>query len=1508
MSFSLGEFYHDTLGLPLQVVMRTARAIRDPDINLWDRRGLLDPDLLPGVNLLFNTGNDATAKDAFGIQNPWAQFAVETALDPVTYLTAGLSASGKAARAVNAAFNGPALRAATLSGQIAKDTKIAEVARLADEAIKAGTYQSANELRALQRVAGISDEFKEMGFADLLGHARDRELAIAIPGLTKFGASMAVKTQHRSWFSLAGSGVKSFYGTAFAATGIRQIPGVRGALSRVEKAYDAFASGLRRPNGPVQIIRPAGSTLEHDDAQSAMEMLLNGGTKDAELDGWAQKLHETVAPRLDSLGKDGITATFDRTIRDAPVERAFLRALGIRVPGKAETMKKKARAYLRVLSGRGDAAFPSTGRELESMAARFRGDYQFAGDFLQSSEVGETLRPLPALSESEAGFFRAGAEVRRVWNKLFRSDLGPESFLGADKKLRSWEAASTEMVQQQAKLLLRARPKIASEVFGGTADPIGNFDRAIRNYTEARFEPELVAGLAEDIVTEEGALRFRRNLGNFISRAKTNTAVLSKMMRLRDPDGPLPDLLRVMDERTGDFPAITTMSREVERHALDPQSALGLLGNGAPAENAVRASRDGPFLGHLSDDELAGIVSRETSSAADSAAQEAARTLLEYRRAGLAQKVEKAPPIPTESPVSFRDIEGDFLATALTEGGRQQSGPLEEAFMRLTAFQGEYTDWFRRTKRAGYAVQPSPAMWRQFEEAATSWNAALDDLMERGMGKSGARYFAANREIQRRLADLNIQNGALVDGHYPLGYLPRIASGNVQRALRELGNEVPDEVRSLLTPQVGQEFARSFDALTLDQVNAVHRELVRARRPELAAKLEGILERDGLRFSVLEDDPATAFLTALGNAEKGANIADFARLIFQDNRSHAMAGRVIGFWQKDGGTVKFGTGTEVRATVEGRRVSARLGPRKAAEMPYSAILLETEKGVVSVPLSMLDKGFRFMHLGRVGPDAGAAFAHRAARGNMSAAVHSGESLTVDALAGMAGDWAVVGADAHLGGLANSVTSQQTAFADAMRLLDGTNFFLRKWQTVYRPAFHAANVVSGGFQGMILGTSLRNTVGGHLDAARMLFGGGSDLAIQNDRLSALLGESGLRAGGFGPPATVQRAIAFVNAARRIGPRGQPLTRAQMDAEGLSELADLVIHGPDGQRFSGTQILYAAARGELLGTFAARGFEGGSATSKAMLAERELGEILAGSRKHALGGFKKVGARFEGATEISEVYSRMSALIGRLREGVPLEMAVQEVKDAFVDYAQMTKFERSFLKRGLTYYTFARHYFPFFLKQASMSPRAVGPWVHALQSSGAFSTADGQVTLKAGNWRIAAQRLNANLDSLMAAPALLESVSDFGRGHEDLVSDLQKPGFLTTGGLLGILTGSDSLFHTDERRPRKNWLEDAFMSTWASRWALMGADALLPGTKAGAPPSFLEEAARLMLPVAEVGPAYEQRLILRNYKTLLAQIKFQAEQTPSAWRRQRLAEEARDLRGALEQALEREGVRR
>jgi hypothetical protein len=1504
MSFSLGELYHDTLGLPLQVLLRTGRAIRDPNISLWDRKGLLDPDLIPGVNLLFNTGDDATAKD-LGIENPWAQFAVETALDPVTYLTAGLSASGKAARAVNMAFNGPALSRAALSGELKAGTKIGEMAQMAEKAIKDGAYESAGELRALQQVSVIGPEFKDMGFQELLGHAKDRELMVAIPGLTKFGAAFTVRTPHRSWFSLAGSNVGAFYRTAYAASGIRQIPGVRGVLQRTEKALDAFSSGLRRPTGPIQTVKPAESVLDRDDAQAAMEMLWNGGSKDPELDGWAKKLYERAVPRLDSLGKNGVTATYEKQLRSGqPVEAAFLRALGIRVPSALDKTKKQARAYLRVLTANPDAAFPATGRELEGMAARFRGDYAYAGEILQRSEVNEALTPLPALPEAEAKYFRAGQETRRVWNKLFRSDLGPESLLPADKALRSWEAASSEMVQSQARLLYRARPRIAQEVFGGTANPVQTFDRAIRNYFEARFEPELLSGMADDITSEGGSLRFRRNLGNFLSRAKTNTAVLSKLLRLKDPKGKLPDLLRVMDQRTGDFPAITHTSREVERHALDHQTAAGLLGNGAPAENAFRAADQGPFLGHLGDQELTAIVSRETLSAKDSAVQEAARTLLEYRRAGLAAKVERGAPVPTEDPVPFREIENDFLATALTEGGRQPSGPLEESFLKLVSFQAEFADWTRRTKKAGYALNPSAAMWRQFEEAATGWNTALDDIMGRGMGKSGAKYFDAVQQVQRRVAEHGIRSGLLTDGHYPLGYLPRISSGAVQRAMRELGNEIPDDVRGVLTPQVGQEFARSLDALTLDQVNALHETLLKQKRPELAAKLEGILARDGVKLSVLEDDPASAFLTALGNAESAANTADFTRRVLTDSKSHTLAGRIFGYWQKDGGAVKFGTGSQVRGKLEGRKITAQLGAREQAELPYTAILMETEKGVVSVPVGMLDKGFRFMHLGAIGEDAGSAFAHRAARGNLTAAVHAGENLNTPTLAGMAGDWAVVGTDAHLGALANSVTSQQTAFADAMRFIDGSNHFLRKWQTVYRPAFHAANISSGAFQGMILGTSLRNTVGGHLDAARMLFGGGAELAVHQDRMAALLGEAHLhQAGGFGPPATVKRAIAFIEAARRIGPRGKPLSRSQMDAMGLSEMADLIIEGPQGERFSGTQILYAAARGELLGTFAARGFEGGSATTRAMLKERQLGERLAGPGR----AFSKTTARFQGATEISEVYSRMSALIGRIREGVPLEMAVSEVKDAFVDYSQLTKFERSFLKRGLTYYTFARHYVPFFLKQASESPRAIGPWVHALNTSGAFTTTDGQVQLKAGNWRVAAQRLNANLDALMAAPALLESITDIGRGAEDLVNDLQKPGFLTTGGLLGVLTGSDALFHTDDRRPRKNWLEDAFNSTWASRWALMGASALVPGLKSGAPPSILEEAARLMVPVSEVGPQYEQRLILRNYQVLLAQIRFQSESTPSAWRRQRLKEEAVDLRQALDQALEREGVR-
>jgi len=433
-----------------------------------------------------------------------------------------------------------------------------------------------------------------------------------------------------------------------------------------------------------------------------------------------------------------------------------------------------------------------------------------------------------------------------------------------------------------------------------------------------------------------------------------------------------------------------------------------------------------------------------------------------------------------------------------------------------------------------------------------------------------------------------------------------------------------------------------------------------------------------------------------------------------------------------------------------------------------------------------------------------------------------------------------------------------------------------------------------FQQAVLGTSLRNNIGGHMDAVRFMFNGDQEWIKLYDRTSATLGEArvvGRGLGKLGPVKQARKAINIVEASRRIGRTGRPLSIEEASELGLTEFLNKTHDLGDGQTLSGGELLMAFGQGELFGTFAARGFAGAPSTTGSIKALRKRGEdIFAGSK------IKAGEEQLRGTAEMSETVSRVAAVMGRTREGVPLHTAIEEVKDAFVDYNQLTKIERAGLKRIFTYYTFARHYVPFFMRQAAQKPGGFAKPGAAMRNFGAIGVTDGQVNARVGDVRVNLQRANANIDAMMSIPAIAERFFGAGRGPEDISGAIGTPGFLSTGGVGSVVTGAEDFFTTDNSRPRRDWLTNAAHSTFATRWIHEG----VTGQSKG----FQEELLRFVAPAKTVDKNQERRTLISNYQRLLRQIQSDARNTKSAWRRKQLVEESRGLSVALRGFLQEE----
>jgi len=100
-------FWNSTFGVPQQVLMRGLRAAQDPNTDFFSHEGILDMSLIPFIGLFDDDRADVSMKEQVQRINKltgmnmdsdsgWAQFGVGMMTDPLTFLSGGLTALGRA--------------------------------------------------------------------------------------------------------------------------------------------------------------------------------------------------------------------------------------------------------------------------------------------------------------------------------------------------------------------------------------------------------------------------------------------------------------------------------------------------------------------------------------------------------------------------------------------------------------------------------------------------------------------------------------------------------------------------------------------------------------------------------------------------------------------------------------------------------------------------------------------------------------------------------------------------------------------------------------------------------------------------------------------------------------------------------------------------------------------------------------------------------------------------------------------------------------------------------------------------------------------------------------------------------------------------------------------------------------------------------------------------------------------------------------------------------------------
>jgi len=1519
--------YNSTLGLPGQVIMRILRAIKDDDIDLLSEDGLLDAALIPGFGVFADHSKDAYGKDITG--SAGSGFALDLLLDPLTYMASPLSVAGKASKATTKAMQVMGKTASASKGETVASAVAHAERLLLGEGAQAVGQKGAKTLRTF-----IDDFGKHEGtVGDIIRHGGETELALGLPFLPKMSAPKIVTDNFKSWagLMLAPNKVYTKVG-GLALEGMKGIPHVGPLVDKASSVAVSMMKGLKTPRqfgvtmgksyvtpaeaqhagdmltdsnktlretigqmGPDQLVsdfaaaKRAGEDLKAADLVEAAGNALKAGDQ-APLAGWGDMVPAGMgeAPYMrvqtallagDTKKAKRIAAGFIGKLKKGgtTLDHSLLTTFKIPIGSKSgEAIAGEAQALLRQLSGGREVASLQNPDQFGKLLDSFSSSFDEAWSLTTKAEAGGA--GVAAANFADAAF-NFGQRVRGVWYKGFKASSGIETALQYEKAYRSDLAKMSERAQQFT-AELSEKMVLATKHLGEGGREKGL--SILRNHAEGVFGEELPSILN---AAQRGDPQAINALGTTMSRMQGAADGMRKaatdmgLTEFADEMVLFGDELSEAGLRFYSDKGFKNIWKQLHGevpppHALGPQQYKLLSGKKAEQR----------WLGFLSDAELEASFSRlnrldpKKMRAKEWSDLEQVKHLRELRSGRHTAAQFKPFPVPKgKSHLLDKDFGArTFEQAARDSGGMFASSPFKtklgkrfkDMALAMSTIEAEANLLVRGAPISSEAIMA-------FRKASEGYSSLMGDMLRNAMGPEFGGVLDGMAEMRKVLTRQAIDLGLPLQG----AYVGRIISGTGRQALSRLENA------GGIGPGVGKgigqyagEFGRGLNHLSLDELNGLYMDALEAGNKEVATTMKQILEKEGLKLTQYEDDPILAMGIRLGQLGQQKSTRDFVDAAIHSDPSVLRGGKVIGYYDRGGKQYAFDGAKRAGFESKGRYAELDITEIEFQQNIRGAIVERSDgtHELVSAAQFSGHSGLGIVPLGE-GATVGEALAHNAFESIPNGLKMSGtldQGMNLGQLANLSGKQILYGNTNAIQGMQNMVGSTYKAVHPAVQAFDQVNYFLRKFQTVYRPAFAAANVVSGAFQGSMLGTSVKSNVRGHMLASRVLFGFDSTALNQLDNFHAVVGKSELlRVNGAGMQ-WADNARDFLSTVRR----------GNLDQNALDDIAHGVIDLGDGRRIPFAKFIDAASKGDLFGSFYSRAFGGAGTVTEG--ARRAVSQATKGSK----------ASKLRGIPELSETYSRLSVLLGQVYDGIPLSQAVSRTKDAMVDYTQLTNFERA-LKRGIMYFTFPRHYTPFALEQFAKSPRGLGVTKHMLQDSGALTYEGGKLQLKVGKWRIAAQRMNANLDAAMLLPALLQSV---GVGN-DLEPSISQPGVGTMGGMASVL-GMRSPMEGDSAFNEGNMLDRLVSSTFLGRWVVHGGDALLHGA---GDRSIGEEAAKFLLPVREVDYAdHEKRVLKARYNELLGYIKSQARKTTSARRRGYLQQQAKDLSKALRALSDRE----
>lgn len=1525
MDSTFNRVINSTFGLPQQLVWRIWRALKEEDVDLFSKEGLLDPALTPVLGMAFSHANDVEPEEMFG-ENVWAQLGGSVVTDPLSFLFSAPTLAAKGAHAATKIAR---------SGRLAEFASTeAGVGRMLYGDFKDAAQKAAAKIsnpKASRKFQALIDALPSdpniNTVADLMKRGRDHDLLVGAPLIGKAtGLSIRVPTYANSWFEMLHSGNKKLVGMAASlAKPMRAIPGVADMFDSLASAGRAISQG-RSAATFAPVVGALPDALGHFlTPEMASHVITNSTDLGARLLPRRAKMASLFA-KAQAQGKTneqalaialGIRPTEKGLARARELYGSILDPTGtlsqeIRIPQTAAELEKNTGLFYgaiqqaqAAISGAEAAVvggfskdalqFPGLFKLSKSVTSglrrRFISDLNLKGDAIQAAERTRKIHQNSILQGAEQVTRDLQEGVRAAADQL---GVRPELVHGLMASFAELDPAADEVIEHLRHMGGNSKDALAS--LNALTDQL--VSRAPATLEQAKLQ--IRNALKGEGVTEQGHAFLQRLLDDieatvrgspfdekvpFVPQALDAEKVTTGGVEFTRPV----DLLRpwrhnmvsggkrVKGRRVGSMTNTEIMEAQVD---LEKRLSSG------------REVKESTRLGYQRDLEALEAELLDRNQTFDAAGRKLdlsngrPEELMNREAEIFGRTPTRTRTVPAKQPDSILDLE--FVGEVT---------PLAERVVRLDDARRQMIRWIRQND--GATAMPA-AMLEEYTHRLEEYSGSFRKVLRDNLG-GDYNVFDAFEDYQRHVLNEAVKGGLIKPG-FPLASFTRLLDPEAQIEVNKILGALPQDQVVKINPTMSGFYMRHTNRMSLQELVELNRTLLEEGSEagkQVGEKLGSFLAAQGYDINkVFTDDPISALTNRLLEVQTAKTNEEFFNAVagFKESaEAGVLTGKVVGYVDDSMNTVKFDKRVlertkyadefdETDVLLEGADVlpsegTEYLGPGvKRMEDNYRGIVVETREGrQMVIPSAMIGNGYSLNQFATDVPaeDFGKAVVASIARnrhGKYTALPRGAD------LAAMNGQYIMYGPTGAVDSIVGAVGQQAKDGGPLIKTIyDPIHTAVKMFQTVLRiPEFHFVNLVSAFSQMGLQGVGPKQMTRGMWHAMRFL-SAEPELVNKYDRFIRFTAEAGTSKTGIGRRLKTPLSMEFERSARR---------RAFVGAEdALDDLSNVFQFGD--QRVTIREFLQAGIEsGGLTGTFAQEGLRSTGSLSSALRGIRE--QAFATGAKRAVGQTVEAA---RGVGESSELFARLGGVFAMLESGATLETAWKATTEAMVDYGALTNFEKNVMKRVSSFYTFPRKFVPYAWKEIGKDPSKAALTLNAAFKSSFVHTETGRTELNMGEHRFNLERVMPQ----MMIPQLMASVADRlfdirGDTAEGRVGDIMEPsGLLQVAGFEHFLPGRSDGF------PQKSAMDRALNLTYLTKWIIQRDNPEVHR-------SALDEIADKAFGIRKVRPEHERRLLATNYRRLISDLQYQAEREPDAEDRQALLQEAQEIAHTVQALME------